>query len=207
MNLIEKIKDLQYFPYRFWNRTWKIRHYPKHAYWHMTKGFCNCETWSLYAGTAEYLLPRLKYLKDNSNGTPQSMFDLPTHEKIAAKAFELYQERIASGEDGSADEDWQRAEINLISHPTKEQHNLALQKWKDTLAEIIWGLEYSIGDYPSYPGVLIGEEKIDNPNDFDKLFYKNGIRPKYDWDQVKKNEVRCQKALELLGAHLQEFWD
>ena len=71
-----KIPDnIKYFPTRFWHRTWFLRHSPKHAYWHLTKGFCYCETWGLDRKIAEYALPRLKYLRDHNSGVPCDMYE------------------------------------------------------------------------------------------------------------------------------------
>ena len=46
----------------------------------------------------------------------------PTHEAIAARAYELYLER---GEHGFDVDDWLRAEAELLSHPVTTAHDEA----------------------------------------------------------------------------------
>jgi len=201
------VADMRYWPYRVWYRTECIRHAPMHYYWQLTKGFCYCEAWSLYSNIAEYTIPRLKYLRETVNSAPTSMFDLPTFVEISTKAYELYLKRIENNQDGNSAKDWEDAELFFLNNMGVTKSNIAHKKWKATLDEMIWAFEYSIGNYDKYPNVILGLERIDNPNDFDKLLYKSGYQPIYDWNLIKQNEERCQRGLELFSKHFQELWD
>ena len=201
----DTIEDMQHWPARFWHRTEGLRHLPKHLYWHLTKGFCYCETWCLNYIIANYAIKRLKYMRDNLYTTPMSMFPEPTYDEIANKAFELYQHRQLIGESGDAELDWKTAQVILSYSYNDVVSEQANKKWKETLDEIIWALEYSITSYTKYPNVIIGYEPI-GEDEMDKLFYKNeDCKPVYDWNVVHNNNLRCQRGLELFGKHFRSL--
>ena len=61
--------------YRINDRYEDFIHFFVHWYWHITKGFCYCETWSLDTYIAVKTLPRLKYLREHLHGCPASIMD------------------------------------------------------------------------------------------------------------------------------------
>jgi len=203
------IDDIRYSPWRFWSHTWFTRHLPKHMWWHLTKGFCYCETWSAYTSIAKYALPRLKYLKDHTHGTPTQMFELPTHEQLAIKAYEIYLKRIENGEDGTPEDDWKSAEMHFFSTYNKAQSDAASKKWAETLDEMAYALEWCINEDWDKEGIRTGETEPIDPNDeLDKMCYQYGEeKPVYDWNRMKEVQERVNNGLLLFGKFFQNLWD
>lgn len=77
--------NLYYALYRFYD-NWisPITYYyrSKRLFVFITKGFDPKDTWNLDYSIAKYTLPRLRYLKDNHHGYPES--DLKEDEKLKA---------------------------------------------------------------------------------------------------------------------------
>ena len=203
------LNDIRYSPWRLWHRTWKLRHSPRHLYWHLTEGFCYCETWSAYTSIAKYALPRLKYLKDHTHGIPTQMFEFPTHEELSAKAYGIYLERVSYNEGGTPEHDWETAENYFFGNYDEEKSKAASKKWADTLDEMIYALEWCVNEDWDREGIRTGETEPIDPNDeLDKMCYQYGEeKPVYDWNRMKEVQARVDNGLKLFGENFQSLWD
>lgn len=203
------IDDIRYSPYRIWNRSWFLRHSPRHLYWHLTEGFCYCETWSAYISIAKYALPRLKYLKEHTHGTPTQMFELPTHEELSAKAYEIYLKRIENNEDGNAQKDWDDAVYFFQTTHDEARTDAAIKKWAYTINKMIYALDWCVNEDWDKEGIITGKTEPIDPNDeLDKICYQyDEEKPIYDWDKMKEVQARVDNGLKLFGENFQSLWD
>ena len=171
------LSDIRYSPWRLWHRTWKLRHSPKHAYWHLTKGFCYCETWSLDYSIAKYALPRLIHLRENTHGVPQTMY--PSMERLETNTSTKEDEFIAK-------KNWEEVLNKII--------------WSlEFLTEN--------RDYEKYGVIVGKEPVNPNDELDKMCYEFEDFKPKYDWDKAAELDKRCQEGLDLLGKHFQSLWD
>lgn len=203
------LDDIRYWPIRTWHRLWFVRHSIRHTWWHMTKGFCYCETWGLDNKIAAYALPRLKYLRGNCNSTPTQMFELPTQEELAIKAHEIYLKRIENNEDGNAQKDWDDAEFFFQTTHNEAKFDAAHKKWLATMDEMIYAFEWIVNEDWEKEGIITGKtEPIDPNNKLDEMCYRYGEeKPIYDWDKMREVQTRVDNGLKLLGNNFQSLWD
>ena len=203
------IDDIRYSPYRIWSRTWFTRHLITHSWWHLTKGFCYCETWSAYTSIAKYAIPRLKYMKEHTHGTPTQMFAPPTNDELTAKANEIYLKRIENNEDGNAQKDWDDAEFFFQTSYDEARTDAAIKKWAYTINEMIYALEWCVNEDWDKEGIITGKTEPIDPNDkLDTLCYQyDEEKPIYDWDKMKEVHARVDNGLKLFGENFQSLWD
>ena len=84
----------------------------KYKYQKITRGFTDLEIWNLDHTTAKWLIPRLKYLKENTCGYPPDLETFEEWQEILQKmidAFELY-----NGDSDTFDMDQLKTENEII---------------------------------------------------------------------------------------------
>ena len=96
----------------------------------------------------------------------------------------------------------------------EEAMEKAMAKWRYTLGEMIFAMEYIInddegGNFKKF-GIDTGKTQkceIDDKDDFRKFLYPDGVEPVYDWSKLDDVEARVQNGLDMFCKYFRNIWD
>lgn len=157
----------------------------------------NYDVWSMDSTLALIILPMLKKLKEEKNGSPfTDLDDLP----------QLL--RIAGYEDCSIQSEFEFEDHKEYTTNSWELHQA---KWDWILDEMIWTFEQLVmDDWEGQYTVTHGEIDFeDYPEDEGKDVtpFRWKTKGKYDYEGIKKHQNRINNGLLLFGKYFQNLWD
>lgn len=168
---------------------WDTKFAIKSWYQRRTKGYANSECWNLCFSTSEWILPRLKYLRNNLNGTPPNL------------------ERCSDNNDPSHC----ATPENLDKTKSEDRYSLTLDEWKDKLDKMIYAFEFVINEddiiQKCYPAdYKWGFTTKDSDKEGIKELVWNDDR-KPDYIYFNECEAKYKDGIFLFQLYFKHLWD
>lgn len=149
-----------------------------------TKGFAHEETWSLGYTTAKWILPRLKYFRNNLHSVPPNL----------EKGYDTKEHSM---------------ELNSVD--SEERFSLTLDEWKDKLDKMIYAFEFILTEddivEKCYPadfnwGFKFGPE--DEMKACELIFFDTR---KPDYTYYEECQARHVEGMKLFTLYYRHLWD
>ena len=179
-------------PIPFWERLlycpkWWYQNFSywlKKQYQRIKYGFPLEESWNFSSHCAEWVLPRLKKMRDDMYSYPCS-FSNDEEFFSGQKYFDFFKE---------------------IPDGSTEELDYGAIKWQETLDKIIWSFEHIKDEVePIYPENYDRRQIVVDVSEKGTTFKRVDER-KLDFTPVEEHNKKLQEGFELFGKHFQSLW-
>lgn len=168
-------------PYWFFR---DVKYWFRKKYQKLTIGFPREESWDFRHAAAKWMLPRLKYLRDNADGHPARIIE----------DNELDTSYLLEGDNPDYDKNWE------------ERHKYGMEKWRGILDQIIWSLE----NHDNPPDPIKPENwdprckmiKYDNGS----TEYQHFDKRSWDFSPIEEHDKKVKEGLKLFAEYYYDLW-